>query len=177
MAHKNVELRLHQFRVAGDPPTSLLIAKEMIKAKLQNSRVMLRRNHPEAPSAALEATKRFTPMVTTADSFGTLLGIEGAAARVYEEFLPLIADSAALTLFNNSELKEKDFIRRGGAVSLTQDGRKTVIGTFDRRMDTLLTHPLFKYSISYRRIMEMQARLLGRHLLGELQRYPGFATK
>ncbi len=39
----------------------------------------------------------------------------------------MIADSAALTPFNNAELKEKDFIRRGGAVSLTQDGRKTVI--------------------------------------------------
>lgn len=131
MTHKNVELRLHQFRVAGDPAASLSIAKEMIKAKLQNSRVMLRRNHPEAPSAALEAIKRFTPMVTTADSFGTLLGIEGAAARVYEEFCPLIADSAVLTLFNNAVLKKKDFIHRGGAFSLTQDGRKALIKIFD----------------------------------------------
>lgn len=251
-AHKNVELRMRQFRVAGDPPASLAIAKEMVKAKLRNSRVMLRRNHPEAPAAALEEIKRFTAMVDTADSFGTLLGIEGAAARVYfanfggmirsgiaafdfrtrnrrppkdpvnavlsflysmlmrqtmvsamavgfdpymgfyhqpkygrpalaldlaEEFRPLIADSAALTLFNNAELKEKDFIHRGGAVSLTQDGRKAVIGAFERRMDTLITHPLFNYSISYRRIMEVQARLLGRRLLGELKKYPGFTTR
>lgn len=44
-------------------------------------------------------------------------------------------------------------------------------------MDTLITHSLFKYSVSYRRIMEVQARLLGRHLLGELKRYPGFSTR
>ena len=252
MAHKNVELRMHQFRVASDQPASLAIAKEMVTAKLRNSRVMLRRNHPQPSATALEEIKRLTAMVETTDSFGTLLGIEGAAARVYfahfggmikagisafdfrtrnrrppkdpvnavlsflysmlmrqamvsamavgfdpymgfyhqpkygrpalaldlaEEFRPLIADSAALTLFNNAELKEKDFIRRAGAVSLTQDGRKAVIGAFERRMDTLITHPLFQYSISYRRIMEVQARLLGRHLLGELKRYPGFTTR
>ena len=252
MAHKNVELRMHQFRVAGDPPASLAIAKEMVKAKLRNSRVMLRRNHPEAPATALEEVKRLTARVEAADSFATLLGIEGAAARVYfanfggmlkseisafdfrtrnrrppkdpvnavlsflysmlmrqamvstlmvgfdpymgfyhqpkygrpalaldlaEEFRPLIADSAALTLFNNAELKENDFIRRGGAVSLTQEGRKAVIRAFERRMDTLITHPLFQYSISYRRIMEVQARLLSRHLLGELKKYPAFTTR
>ena len=252
MAHKNVELRMHQFRVASDPPASLAIAREMVTAKLRNSRVMLRRNHPQPPATALKEIKRLTAMVETADSFGTLLGIEGAAARVYfahfggmikaglsafdfrtrnrrppkdpvnavlsflysmlmrqamvsamavgfdpymgfyhqpkygrpalaldlaEEFRPLIADSAALTLFNNTELKEKDFIRRAGAVSLTQDGRKAVITAFERRMDTLITHPLFQYSISYRRILEVQARLLGRHLLGELKRYPGFTTR
>ena len=55
-------------------------------------------------------------------------GRPALALDLAEEFRPLIADSAALTLFNNAELKEKDFIRRGGAVSLTQDGRKAVIG-------------------------------------------------
>ena len=83
MAHKNVELRMHQFRVAGDQPASLAIAKEIVTAKLRNSRVMLRRNHPEAPATALEEIKRMTAMVEAADSFGTLLGIEGAGARVY----------------------------------------------------------------------------------------------
>lgn len=104
-------------------------------------------------------------------------GRPALALDLAEEFRPLIADSAALTLFNNAELKEKDFIRRAGAVSLTQDGRKAVITAFERRMDTLITHPLFQYSISYRRIMEVQARLLGRHLLGELKKYPGFTTR
>ena len=54
-------------------------------------------------------------------------GRPALALDLAEEFRPLIADSAALTLFNNAELKENDFIRRGGAVSLTQEGRKAVI--------------------------------------------------
>ena len=83
MAHKNVELRMHQFRVASDRSASLVIAREMVTAKLRNSRVMLRRNHPQPPATALEEIKRLTAMVETADSFGRLLGIEGAAARVY----------------------------------------------------------------------------------------------
>ena len=44
-------------------------------------------------------------------------------------------------------------------------------------MNTLVTHPLFGYSISYRRILEIQTRLLSRHLLGELPAYPVFRTR
>ena len=252
IGHKNVELRMSQFAVAGDKIRSLSIARELVIAKLRNSRVMLRRNHPDAPEAALKEIARLSRNARKADSLQTLLGIEGAAASVYfanfgamirseesefdfrvrsrrppkdpvnavlsflysmlikqalvssvsvgfdpymgfyhqpkygkpalaldmaEEFRPIVADSAALTLFNNSELKGADFIRRSGAVSLTQDGRKAVIRAFERRMDTLIRHPLFGYSISYRRVMEVQTRLLGRHILGELKKYPAFTTR
>ena len=44
-------------------------------------------------------------------------------------------------------------------------------------MDNLVTHPLFDYRVSYRRILEIQARLLARYLTGELTRYPGFETR
>ena len=83
----------------------------------------------------------------------------------------------ALGVFNNGELKERDFLQRNEAVSLTAEGRKTVIRAFERRMDSTITHPLFGYSISYKRVLEMQARLLGRHLLGELKTYPAFRTR
>ncbi len=33
------------------------------------------------------------------------------------------------------------------------------------------------YRVSYRRLMEMQARLFGRFLLGELPEYPNFTTR
>ena len=104
-------------------------------------------------------------------------GRPALALDLAEEFRPIQADSAALTLFNNGELKAGDFIHRSGATALTQNGRRTVIRAFERRMDTLITHPLFHYAISYRRIMEVQARLLGRHLLGELKKYPAFTTR
>ena len=104
-------------------------------------------------------------------------GRPALALDLAEEFRPIVADSAALTLFNNGELKERDFVHRSGAAALTPDGRRTVIRAFERRLDTLIRHPLFSYSVSYRRIMELQARLLGRHLLGELPSYPAFTTR
>ncbi len=44
-------------------------------------------------------------------------------------------------------------------------------------MDELITHPVFGYRISYRRTFEVQARLLGRFLTGELDAYPPFRTR
>jgi hypothetical protein len=38
----------------------------------------------------------------------------------------------------------------------------------------VVTHPLFKYRVSYRRLMEVQARLLIRWLSGEIPAYPSF---
>jgi len=83
MEHKNVELRIAQFRAAGDRLVSLSIAKEIVVAKVRNCRVLLRRNHPNAPAAALKELERLAKAVTGTDTFQNLLGIEGAAARVY----------------------------------------------------------------------------------------------
>ena len=104
-------------------------------------------------------------------------GKPALALDLVEEFRPLIADSACLTLINNGELGSEHFIRRGDAVALTQNGRRRVIEAYERRMDTLITHPLFGYAVSYRRILEVQTRLLSRHLQGELPAYPVFRTR
>jgi CRISPR-associated endonuclease Cas1 len=94
-----------------------------------------------------------------------------------EAFRPLIADSAVVQAINNGEVRPSDFISSAGSVALTDDGRKRFIGTFERRMSHEITHPLFGYKINYRRLLELQARLLGRHLLGELAEYPNFTTR
>ncbi len=104
-------------------------------------------------------------------------GKPALALDLVEEFRPLVADSVCLSLINNGELGAEHFIRRGDAAALTQNGRRKVIEAYERRMDTLITHPLFGYTVSYRRIMEVQARLLSRHLLGELPAYPPFRTR
>ena len=104
-------------------------------------------------------------------------GKPALALDLVEEFRPLIADSVCLTLINNGELGPEHFIKRGDASALTQNGRRKVIEAYERRMDTLITHPLFGYAVSYRRILEVQARLLSRHLQGELPAYPVFRTR
>jgi CRISPR-associated protein Cas1 len=104
-------------------------------------------------------------------------GRPSLALDLAEEFRPLIGDSVALTLINNGEVTPASFIRRAGAVALTDAGRRAVIAAFERRMDTLVTHPIFGYRISYRRVLEVQARLLARALLGEIPRYASFCTR
>jgi CRISPR-associated protein Cas1 len=104
-------------------------------------------------------------------------GRPSLALDLAEEFRPLIADSTALMLINNGEVKESSFLRRAGAVALTKAGRRAVIESYERRMDSLATHPIFGYRISYRRILEVQARLLARTVTGELEQYPNYCTR
>ena len=104
-------------------------------------------------------------------------GRPALALDLMEEFRPLVADSVVIGMINNGEVRVSDFINRAGAVALTDSGRRRVLEAYERRLDTLVTHPRFGYSISYRRIFEVQARLLGRFLTGEIPVYPAFCTR
>jgi CRISPR-associated protein Cas1 len=104
-------------------------------------------------------------------------GRPALALDLMEEFRPLVADSVVINLINNGEVRPTDFITRAGACALTPHGRKQVLEGYERRLDTLVTHPRFGYAISYRRIFEVQARLLARLLTGEINFYPAFCTR
>lgn len=104
-------------------------------------------------------------------------GRPSLALDLAEEFRPIIGDSVVMTLINNGEVASSSFVARAGAVALTEPGRKAVIAAFERRMEHEITHPTFGYKISYRRVLEVQARLLSRVVLGELSEYPGFCTR
>jgi CRISPR-associated protein Cas1 len=104
-------------------------------------------------------------------------GRPALALDLMEEFRPLIADSVVLTAVNTGAVKGDDFIERGGAVALTPAGRRRFVQVYERRMDELVTHPIFGYRIGYRRVLEVQARLLGRALAGEIPEYPAFCTR
>jgi CRISPR-associated protein Cas1 len=255
MMHKNVELRMAQYRTADDGERCLSLARGMISAKIDNCRTMLMRNHPGLPEDAPTELKRLSESARSAKGMDTLLGVEGMAARIYfsmfegmlkggedrqwrfdfngrnrrppldpvnamlsyaysllvkditvtllavgfdpylgfyhtvrygrpslaldlmEEFRPLIADSVVLWVVNNRVLTPEDFIRRGRAATLTPDARKKFISAYQKRIDSLVTHPIFGYKISYRRVLEVQARLLGRYLAGEIADYPSFRTR
>jgi CRISPR-associated protein Cas1 len=104
-------------------------------------------------------------------------GRPALALDLMEGFRPLVADSAVLTAINTRMVSEADFIRVGDAVALTPTGRKGFIRAYEQRIDTLVTHPLFGYRVTYRRVFEIQARLLARFITGEILRYPGFETR
>lgn len=104
-------------------------------------------------------------------------GRPALALDMMEPFRPLIADSSVLTAINNGEVRPTDFVSVAGSVNLTSDGRKRFIGTIERRLSQEVTHPLFGYRISYRRLLEVQARLLGRFLLADIIEFPQFTTR
>lgn len=104
-------------------------------------------------------------------------GRHSLALDLMEEFRPVIADSVVINVLNNAVIQADDFIRAAGAVSLTSAARKRLVLAFERRMDSLVTHPVFDYRISYRRVLEVQARLLSRLLLGEIRFYPEFRVR
>jgi CRISP-associated protein Cas1 len=246
---KNVDLRRRQAGVALQ--AGLPIARQMIFGKIRNSRTFLMRNSRQRDTLVIDSLKRLAAQALHAERIESLLGIEGAAARLYfsqfstmlasefgfdftgrnrrpprdevncmlsfaysllakdltavtfgvgfdpylgflhrprfgrpalaldlaEEFRPLIAESVVVGAINNGEIKLSDFIKRSEAVALTTDGRRSLIRAYERRLDTEITHPTFGYTISYRRVMEVQARILAAFLLGDVPDYTPFVTR
>ena len=234
----------------------LRFAQQMIRGKIHNQRVLLRRN-AKVPldDSVLGQLKELEAKTESAASLETLLGIEGTAARLYfgqfhtllsprcevaaefqahgrarrpppdpvnavlgfcyslltkdlvavltgvgldpylgvlhqprygrpalaldlaEEFRALVAESVALQCFNNGEINEKSFMRGHLGVVLTADGRRSVIQAYERRLDMELKHPLFGYQVSYRRVLDLQARVLAASFTGELDSYTPLMTR
>ncbi len=251
---KHVELRRRQ--VIALAQRGLVPARSMVAGKIRNARTLLRRNGRPAPERTVASLAELARSAAEAPSIPSLLGIEGAAARLYfqgftsmlrpelrlpgapfsfdgrnrrpptdavncllsylyalvvkdlvatcigvgldpyigvyhrirfgrpalaldlaEEFRPLIGDSVVLNLINNGEVRPSDFVVRAGGVGLTDEGRKAALQAYERRLDIEVTHPVFGYTIAYRRVLEVQARLLAAHLLGELPGYTPMVTR
>ncbi|MBF2075315.1 MAG: CRISPR-associated endonuclease Cas1 [Synechococcales cyanobacterium C42_A2020_086] len=81
-----------------------------------------------------------------------------------EEFRPLVADNLVLSVLNNRQIQQPDFSESLGVYTLADEARKRFLQAFDRKMQDEFKHPVFGYRCSYRRAIELQARLLGRHL-------------
>lgn len=257
----NVAVREAQYRCAFDENRCLSLSCNLVAAKVQNSRTMLRRNwrterDTTTKDQALERLKRIGKQVPKTENIQKLLGAEGEAAAIYfasfenmlaihprnnlpsfsfstrnrrpptdpvnamlslayalltrtftsiisavgldpymgfyhrprhgrpalaldmmEPFRPIVADSCVIQSINNGEIKPKDFIFNGPACSLKPSGRKALIAAFERRMEQETTHPLFGYQVSMRRLIEVQARLMARHLQGEIPVYPNYLPR
>lgn len=256
LGHKNVELRIAQYRAAHDPAAVLRISRRLVADKIANCRTMLRRNAPGIGEETLRDLKRLVHEAEEAQTVQTLLGIEGNAGRIYfqsfqqmlkpptgsepgvfqwerrnrrpprdpinallsfaysiltktwtvttqaagfdpylgfyhrprygrpalaldmmEPFRPLIADSVVIAVVNGGMVRGDDFVRSMGAVALSESGRSAFLAALERRMSQEITHPVFDYKITYRQVFEVQARLLGRFLTGEIDDVPHFVTR
>ena len=244
--------RMKQHRMASDPERALDFARAFVEAKVLNARVLLRRNAPDLPGEVSGELKLLARKAAVAVRQDELLGLEGAAARLYfqhlarmlrsppgtfdfegrnrrpprdpvnallsfayaflarectaalhhvgldpyiglmhrprpgrpalaldlmEEFRPVLADSAVVRAINNGELDEDDFVVRSTGTSLTDAGRRAFIRAIERRLAEEVIHPAFGTRLSYRRVLEVQARLLAKALVGDLNGYPAFRVR
>ena len=94
-----------------------------------------------------------------------------------EPLRPIIADSVVLTAVNTGEISAVDFVSGATGTALTPAGRKRFIGVLEHRLSQETTHPLLGYRLSMRRLLILQARLLSRHLLGELPACPHYVPR
>ena len=104
-------------------------------------------------------------------------GRPALALDLMEEFRPIIADSVALTVMNTRAITPADFVRAGDAVNLSADGRKRFFSAYEQRLNATIVHPVFDYQVSYRRALELQARMLAKCLTGEIEAYVPFTTR
>lgn len=257
----NVLLRREQYRRADDLSSCALIARNMIAAKIANSRTSLLRalrDRPDAPGTLqLQTTARYLgnriATVACETSLDTVRGIEGDAAAAYfdvfqqlitvddpcfmmkgrsrrppldpvnallsflyallghdcrsalaaagldaavgflhrdrpgrpslaldlmEELRPVLADRTALALLNRRQLAASDFeTRENGAVFLREASRKKVLVEWQERKREELVHPYLQEKVTWGLVPHLQARLLARHLRGDLDAYPAFLWK
>lgn len=104
-------------------------------------------------------------------------GRPALALDLAEEFRPLVADSVVVRFVNNGQAGAATFVSRGGAYTLTSAGRRDFIAAFQQRMREEIRHPLFGYRASYRRVLELQVRVLARVLTEEIAVYRPFTTR
>lgn len=95
-----------------------------------------------------------------------------------EEFRSIVADRLALSLINLKQIEPSHFEERaGGSVVLTAEGRKAVLAAYQMRKRDEVLHPFLKTKTPLGLVPHLQARLLARHLRGDLPAYLPFITR
>ena len=93
------------------------------------------------------------------------------ALDLMEEFRPIVADSVVITLINNRQITPNDFTASHGGWFLKDAARKKFYAAYEKRKSETITHPVFKYTLTFRRALELQVRLLAKCLMGEIDTY------
>lgn len=105
-------------------------------------------------------------------------GRPSLALDLMEELRPVMADRLALSLINRRQMRSGDFeVRDGGAVLLSESGRKTVLTAWQERKKEERRHPFLDEAAPLGLVPYLQAQLLARHLRGDIDAYPPWFWK
>jgi CRISPR-associated protein Cas1 len=248
----NVALRVAQHAWASDPKKRIGLAREFVRGKLRNQRVLLRR-HGVLETAVANEWEGLLRTLDRVEDDDALRGVEGRAARLYfeaygrllrdrggeafamdgrnrrpprdpvnamlsfgyaivtrecaevarrvgfdpmrgflhgmgwgrpalgldlvEEFRVLLVDSTVLRVVAEKRVQPEDFHRELQGITLKPGARRSFLQALEQRREEEITHPVFGYRVSYRRAIELQARVLARVLEGEAERYVALTTR
>ncbi len=82
------------------------------------------------------------------------------ALDLMEQFRPIIGDSVLFAAINNGEISRRSFARPEAGGGLTEEGRRALTSSYERRLRQSIKHPVYGYTVTWRRAMEVQARML-----------------
>jgi CRISPR-associated protein Cas1 len=105
-------------------------------------------------------------------------GRPALALDLLEEFRAPASDRLAMRLINRRQIRAEHFeVLTGGSVYLTDDGRRAVIQAFQERKLEEVPHDVVGRKVAFGLVPHLQARLLARHLRGDLSVYPPYVAK
>jgi CRISPR-associated protein Cas1 len=100
------------------------------------------------------------------------------ALDLMEEFRALVADRLVLTLINRRQVGAKGFATDpGGAVSMDDATRRTVVAAYQERKREEVRHPVLDETVPVGLLPHLQARLLARTIRGDLTEYPALVLR
>lgn len=106
-------------------------------------------------------------------------GRPSLALDLMEEFRPLVVDAVVLSGLNRRAIAPADFTTEplSNAVSLTQEGLRTFLRLYEQKKQSKFKHPVLQTQCTYQEAFEIQARLLAKYLMGEIDKYPPLILK
>lgn len=110
--------------------------------------------------------------------FHTMIpGRPALALDLMEPFRAAWVDTAVLRLIGTCGITREAFHLSAAGVELSDGGRRAMIRAYERRADEQTTHPRFGYRMTYRRLLELEVRILAKVLVGELEHYTPLWTR
>jgi CRISPR-associated protein Cas1 len=95
-----------------------------------------------------------------------------------EELRSPFADRLVLAMLNRNQLRPNDFtVERTGGVSLTEGARRNFLASYQTRKQEEVNHAFLHQAVPWALVPHLQARLLARHLRGDLDAYPPFTLR
>ena len=105
-------------------------------------------------------------------------GRPSLALDLMEELRSVVADRLVLNLVNRGQVVPGDFeVRPGGGMVLKEQPRKDFLAAYQKRKQEEVFHPIVGGKVPYGLLCHVQARLLARHLRGDLEHYAPFILR